>query len=104
MKLIDADALIAKINILKERFVALHTKDGINWPLDNYGKMRAYNEFLSIINSMQEVHRGSVWHDSNIEQPKKGTTVVAWNGECGEILTNVVTVNPNWKWAYVDEI
>lgn len=53
MELVDKDVLIAKIEELKARFIALHHKDGMDWPLDNYGKMRAYNEVLSIINTLE---------------------------------------------------
>ena len=50
---IDKDALVAGIERLKERFIAFHHRDGIDWPLDNYGKMRAYNEVLSFLNTLE---------------------------------------------------
>lgn len=53
MKLIDKDSLVAEIERLKERFIAFHHRDGNDWPLNNYGKMRAYNEVLSFINTLE---------------------------------------------------
>lgn len=46
-------ALVAEIERLKERFIASHHRDGNDWPLDNYGKMRAYNELLSFIDTIE---------------------------------------------------
>lgn len=59
---IDKDALVAEIERLKERFIAFHHRDGIDWPLDNYGKMRAYNEVLSFLNTL-EVKEQLTWQD-----------------------------------------
>jgi hypothetical protein len=53
-KYIDKDALVAEIERLKERFIAFHHRDGNDCPLDNYGKIRAYNEVLSFIDSLPE--------------------------------------------------
>lgn len=50
---IDKSVLVAEIERLKERFIAFHHRDGIDWPLDNYGKMRAYNEVLSFIDTLE---------------------------------------------------
>ena len=46
----------------------------------------------------------TVWHDSNKEQPVRGSTVVVWNGEYGDILTRCVSVNPHRWWAYLDDL
>ena len=46
-------AVVAEIERLKERFIAFHHRDGNNWPLDNYGKMRAYNEVLSFLDTLE---------------------------------------------------
>ena len=51
--LIDKAAVVAEIERLKERFIAFHHRDGNNWPLDNYGKMRAYNEVLSFLDTLE---------------------------------------------------
>lgn len=51
--LIDKAALVAEIERLRERFIAFHHRDGNDWPLDNYGKMRAYNEVLSFIDTLE---------------------------------------------------
>jgi hypothetical protein len=53
MKLIDKSALVAEIERLKERLIAFHHRDLNDWPLDNYGKMRAYNEVLSFIDTLE---------------------------------------------------
>ena len=47
-----------------------------------------------------------VWHDANNEQPKQGSTVVVWNNisERGEVLRNVVKVNFDWIWAYIEDL
>ena len=50
---ISKSAIMAEIERLKERFIAFHHRDGNDWPLDNYGKMRAYNELLSFINTLE---------------------------------------------------
>jgi transcription antitermination factor NusG len=52
---------------------------------------------------VDEYLRG-VWHDSNKEQPKKGETVVIWDGCYGEILTRIVCVHPDRKWAYLYDL
>ena len=32
------------------------------------------------------------------------STVVIWNGSCGEVLTNCVKVNSDRMWAYMDDL
>jgi hypothetical protein len=46
----------------------------------------------------------TVWHDSNNEQPKHGSTVLVLIDDGAEVLTNVVEVLPNLKWAYIDDL
>ena len=46
----------------------------------------------------------SVWRDSNKEQPVRGSTVVVWDGNYGDVLTRCVSVNPNRWWAYIDDL
>ena len=58
---IDKSALAAEIERLKKRFIDFHHRDGMDWPLDNYGKMRAYNEVLSFLNTL-EVKEINNWH------------------------------------------
>lgn len=53
MEYIDKSALVAEIERLRERFIAFHHRDGHDWPLDNYGKMRAYNEVLSFLDTLE---------------------------------------------------
>lgn len=48
------EKILAEIARLKERYAAFHRRDGIDWPLDNYGKMRAYKEIEDFINSLPE--------------------------------------------------
>lgn len=48
------EKILTEIARLKERYVVFHRRDGIDWPLDNYGKMRAYNEIEEFINSLPE--------------------------------------------------
>ena len=50
---IPKSALLAEIKRLRERFIAFHHRDGNDWSLDNYGKMRAYNEVLSSLDTLE---------------------------------------------------
>lgn len=54
--------------------------------------------------SLLEEPVSELWHDSNKEQPKAGSNVATWDDKSGEILTRCVRVNPNRKWAYMEDL
>ena len=56
------------------------------------------------VKALQEESVSEFWHDSNKEQPKAESDVAIWDGERGEILTRCVKVNPNRKWAYMEDM
>ena len=56
------------------------------------------------VKALQEEPVSEFWHDSNKEQPKAESDVAIWDGERGEILTRCVKVNPNRKWAYMEDM
>lgn len=56
---------------------------------------------------LQENPVSPVWHNSNEEQPKRGSNVVVLHGDGGgggSVLQRVINVNPDNIWAYVDDL
>ena len=80
------DKLIKRKSIVdleaEDPFVGVYLKD-------------LYTDLLDILDE--------VWHDSNVEQPDGKRVVVVYNGLFGGVA-KFVKVNPDHRWAYIDEI
>ena len=74
---------------------------------ENNPSAEAYDFFNAVIYGAEwadQNPKGLTWHDSEKEQPTVGSRVIAYNGENAEILSNVLSINKDYKWMYFDDI
>lgn len=76
--------------------------DGI-WIHLSQQKQWAYiDDLLSIVDRRQVL--GTIWHDSDKEQPKYGSNVIILSDQGGDVLHNIIEVRKGRRWAYLNDI